>query len=198
MGSKKLFIIWIASLISCFVAVALTPSTSLALTLPLQSIIHTVTKPVTELLSGGSNSQPSSGSSGSNNSSQPSGSNASTDTTPVSSPPSSGGTSGSPATMALDPDLQTKLPAIKPVQTPLYSFSSSMPLRPAAQTYLGYVPTANNAKSGVLGIQTSEEGWKIAGVAWYWWGIVIGILLVTGLYIKKFVVHRTFHITVKK
>lgn len=51
-----------------------------------------------------------------------------------------------------------------------------------ANTYIGGETTSNTASAPV---ETTEEGWKFWGIAWYWWVVILGTIPVVGFLIKK-------------
>lgn len=87
-----------------------------------------------------------------------------------------------------------------PTITPISSGESTRATTP--RDFVGYsLPTIRgadeNSGSAVLGatirapLQSSAEGWKIFGIAWYWWVVMIAAIIALGrLVAERFRTHR--------
>lgn len=108
--------------------------------------------------------------------------------TPASSPVSKNAQTSQPSSQT--PPL-APLPS-EPAESLLAITASTPPVYPAAQpfNYVAYFNTYSKyATQQVKGeattfIEPSKEGWKIAGIAWYWWAVPLSLLAGLGATLK--------------
>lgn len=122
---------------------------------------------------------------------QPSPSNA-----PASSPSSTHSTATVPVqsqevalpeqTIAPYPDMQqvaADAPASQPLpQSDYFAYFNA---------YSPYAVKGAQAAAAPIPIQQSSEGWKLFGVAWYWWGITIAAMVVIFTSVRRHYLRRT-------
>lgn len=89
------------------------------------------------------------------------------------------------AEIALPKDTEPMAPAVQGASAPV---PSSPQLSGAEQlaffnTHSRYARDVQSPRAGVAPLETSAEGWKIVGVAWYWWAMLLlaGVVILTSV-----------------
>ena len=155
-------------------------STHSAAALPLgaDDLLKKVVQPVTQLLPNGNsqspppnNTQPASGNSSSGNAASQS---TAAQSTTVSASPVAENTSV--LTDGVDtPSLEPLLPIdTTDIRRPI------MPLTHLASTQRTLSSVEGSEQAGPLPIQASEDGWRLFGLAWYWWLVIGGAVAYAG------------------
>jgi len=110
---------------------------------------------------------------------------------PSTSPAETSGTTGAATMTPVAPaPLEITVEPINPTPIAPLSMAGSSTV-PSSRSYLAntaFVPTSSSRQ--VLGIRneplrTSEEGWRIFGIAWYWWAIVFFSVFTVLFYLKR-------------
>lgn len=155
------------------------------------------TTPVTPTAPGGSSSPQNGGSQGNSSSIPP----VSSGTSGQGSGQSSGGGALQQSGGSIEPIGSEIIPPTK-IVTERQNANSGVLEEQAGQTsdtsryyayfnkYSPYAQTSSVPASSGAVVETSSEGWKLYGIAWYWWITALGLLATIAAMIKKMVIRR--------
>jgi hypothetical protein len=88
-------------------------------------------------------------------------------------PPSFG--QATPAPITLNEELLEKLPDLPAVQGAATTYNSTAQFPSHVLHASSYGVGRAQQLATPAAIVASEEGWKVLGIAWYWWGLTIGV-----------------------